>query len=319
MNKKLLSIMGSLTLVACGGGGSGSGGGATPQPLPSPTPTNIMPITTVYSSFNSGNPIPVASNKVINTVNPVNNLPIYQLNSLNYGNNAISGNNASWIISSFGNGTTNNQNGLLDSNGNVDQVINGSISVYDPTNWTLQNSYNFDNSITLSSAIINQSATSVIGFNATGIYVCPINGAAGSCVLKIATNSLPKRVQLMNGVLYASFVYSSGNSYVNTINLVSGNFTQNIINLAFPFQVDEFVPDVTNGDLVYVSALKSASVYTSIFKCTLSTGSCNNLYDNIVSVSDLYSNISADVNNLYFIRTQNNNLNLTYSIVKVNK
>jgi len=319
MNKKLLSIMGSLTLVACGGGGSSSGGGQTPQPSPSPTPTNIMPTTTVYSSFNSGNPIPVASNKVINTVNPANNLPIYQLNSLNYGNNAISGNNTSWLISSFGNGTANNQNGLLDSNGNIDQVTNGVISIYSPSTWSLQNTYTFDSSVTLSSAIINQSATSVIGFNATGIYVCPINGTAGSCVLKIATNSLPKRVQLMNGILYASFVYSNGNSYVNTINLTSGNFTQNIINLTTPFQVDEFVPDVTNGDLVYVSALKSASIYTSIFKCTLSTGGCNNLYDNIVSVSDIYSSISADVSNLYFIRTQNNSLSLTYSIVKVNK
>jgi hypothetical protein len=315
--KKVLCLIGlafgSAFLSGCNGGGSSSSGGGGIVP----TPDNPMPSVTVYN-FSNGNPLTGSSNRIQNTINPTTQKPLYQLNSSNYGNNALIESNGSWIQIPFGPGTT-AQNGILDMSGNIDMVSNGLLSIYQSSSMEILGNYSFDNSITMSYGLINNSGTNVIGFTATGVYSCPVNGVTGSCVNQLSTGQLPKRIQTLNNTLYASFVSQAGDSYITATGLDSGTTHQ--YNLALPtgFQIDEFVPDGLNPDIAYVYGIKTSAIYMSVFKCTLSSGGCSLLYDNVTSISDSYSQMSADSNSLYFMRTQNSNLTLTYSIVKVSK
>ena len=314
MNIKQLSIISLVCIsqIACNGGGGSSGGGNNPDPTPTPMPSQI-----VYT-FTGGNPLPVASTRVINTISPVTNKPFYQLNSNNYGNNAITGSNTNWNLTPFGNGTTENQNGVIDQQGNIDQVTNGSILIYSPS-WTLINSFGFDSSVTLTYGIINNSNTIVYGFNSVGVYSCPIGGQIGSCNKILATDTSLKKIQVIANAIYASYTFADGSNKIVMIELNSGRVTQYNLNLPSTFQIDEFVPDPISNMTIYASALKPLSIYNSIFRCNLMSGDCVNLYDDITSPSNAYSQISADENSLYFINTQNSNLTLSYNIVKVAK
>lgn len=304
----------SICVISCGGG-SGSTTATESQPASNPT----ISYTTVYSGFNSGNPLTGSANSIQNTINPVNNEPIYQLNSVNYGNNALVLNNNNWSIMPFGNGTIVNQNLVLDSNGNVDQANIGSLIIYNPSDWAIVESLSFDSAVNLTYGVINSAGNIIYGYGNAGAYSCPVNGGNGSCTLLVELSSQPKRIQYVNNILYGDMVATNGDNILYAINTITGNLSQYTLNIPEAFQVDEFAPDPSNSGVVYFNGIKPNTIYMSIFKCTISSNSCADIYDNITSTTDVFSKISADSNYLYFLHTHTSLPTISYSIVQVSK
>lgn len=311
--RNIVYIVSTFILTACGSGTTQGNDNVIPEP----SPKKPMQYTTEYK-FVDNNPLAGSLNKIQNTINPRSNKPIYQLDSINYGNKALIL-DKEWMLINFGNGTSRFQYLLLDPEGNVDEFEDNILYIHNPSTWMIINSYELDDRTDLKFAVINSERTNIYGFGSQGIYICPVSSNKILCNIKQEVSGLPKKLQIVNQVVYASYVTDKGENLIYSINLSQGNVTKYILDIYSPFQIDELVPDPISSNIIYVHALKANSLYMNIYKCNLNSQSCKVLYEDITSRGDIFMDMSIDENYLYFLHAHNIIPDVEYSIVKVNK
>ena len=249
------------------------------------TPRVGFPYNTVYT-FQTAPIKPIISN----SINPDNNLPIYQFS----GTQAVSeDSNGAWNVTSFS--TINNvslpSSALLGYESSVYQVNDSGNQLIRINPFTaVISSFSFASSSTYIYALPESPASSLYYAYESNPAVnqvdsCLIQTVSGLLCTPTASQSQPSPrsvekitvFQILNKVWYSGYQRT-----IYSINLSTGITNQYNFSLPNNLALQNFVPDRTDSTLFYLYMQQQGTANTSIWKCYTTTLSCTMRYSNLI-------------------------------------